>query len=199
MVAIIANEQDKTSIVDVFWQKVRKLEWCFEKYMKQSNQDIEPLEIAERMRKDIYEPWSISNITEDMVLDRWEQINIKINEKAEKYVSLKCGMSLSEVENILNHELVLRAFEKEYDTHIGIGLRFTDTKILDCISFDATFSLTVDGIGIGMDKNEVIKIKGIPDEKTDDDPEMEFWFYNTKNTFYTFVENKIDQIFISLN
>jgi hypothetical protein len=191
----------------MLWQKgivgeVKGFEGFIEEYMKLMKQGIEPLEIAKKMGKmgkEIYEPWNISNIAEDRILDRWEQINIKINEIAEKYVSLKCGMSLSEVENILNQELVLRESENGYylSTYIGIYLSFTKSKILDYISFSAPFSLTVDGIGIGMDKNEVVQIKGIPEEKTDDDPAMEFWFYNTKNTFYTFEENKVDEIYIS--
>jgi len=121
----------------------------------------------------------------------------------EKYLLLKLGMSVSEVEKVLEQKITLERHEHSLDSKgfysddtIGTYLHFTDDKILDLISFLKTFSLAVDGITIGMNMNEVEKIKGLPEKKehSENFPEIEEWFYYSKNTAYLFVDNKVYDI-----
>jgi hypothetical protein len=203
MAVIIAKEQYRASLANMLWQKgiVGKLEGCFEEYMKLSNPRFRPMDIATNLGKEVYELWNISNLAENIILDRWDRINK--NEEMEKYMTLKCGMSISEVETVLNHELVLKELQSSFaqlkyyyyqNEYIGININFTDNKILDHIFFDPPFSLAVDGIKIGMSKNEVEKIKGKPE---DGDPAEDYWFYYSKNIFYEFEENKVYSICLS--
>ena len=128
----------------------------------------------------------------------------RILSEEEKYLSLKLGMNISKVEKVLEQKVILerhtlrpdaKGFYYANDT-IGTYLSFTKDKILDFISFGAPFSIAVDGIAIGMDMNEVEKIKGLPERKEnwENFPEQEEWFYSTKDTFYLFIENKVYDI-----
>ena len=76
------------------------------------------------------------------------------------------------------------------------------TLMLKSISFSSPFSVAVDGIKIGMNMNEVEKIKGLPDKKENSDkfPEMADWFYFSKDIVYYFIDNKVfDIIFHDFN
>jgi len=122
----------------------------------------------------------------------------------EKYLLLKLGMNLSEVEKLLEQKITLERREHKscseyyiyYNFSIGIYLSFTKDKILYSISFNKSFSLPVDGIKIGMNMNDVKKIKGLPEtqESSEKFPEIEEWFYPSNNTAYLFVEFKVYDI-----
>jgi len=121
----------------------------------------------------------------------------------EKYLLLKLGMNVSEVEKVLDQKITLERHEHRLDSKgfysndtIGTYLHFTEDKILNLISFLKTFSLAVDGITLGMNMNEVEKIKGLPEtqESSENFPEIEEWFYPSNNTAYLFVENKVYDI-----
>jgi len=122
----------------------------------------------------------------------------------EKYLLLKLGMNILEVEKVLEEKITLerhiyRSDSKRFcylnDT-MGTYLNFTEEKILKSISFNSPFSVAVDGIKIGMNMNEVEKIKGLPEkiETSDEFPEMVDWFYYSKNIVYYFIDNKVDDI-----
>ena len=124
--------------------------------------------------------------------------------KMEKYLLLKLGMNLAEVEKILGEKLILERCNRKrgsdyflyYNETFDTFLNFSIEKILYSISFHASFSLAVDGIKIGMNMNEVEKIKGLPEtqESSEYYPEMEEWFYPSTNTAYLFIENKVYDI-----
>jgi len=129
---------------------------------------------------------------------------IKIANNMEKYLLLKLGINLSEVEKVLKQTITLerntcspdsKGFNYLNDT-IGTYLSFTEDKILEHISFSYPFSLVVDGIKIGMNMNEVEKIKGIPEKReySENFQEMEEWLYYSKNTAYLFIDKKIYDI-----
>ena len=128
----------------------------------------------------------------------------KILSEEEKYLLLKLGMNISEVEKVLEQKVTLERHTHRPDSKgfcyandiIGTYLSFTKDKILNFISFGAPFSTAVDGITIGMDINEVEKIKGMPGEKDKNEnyPELEEWLYRSKNTSYLFVDNKVYDI-----
>ena len=104
----------------------------------------------------------------------------------EKYLLLKLGMNLSEVEKVLDQKIILERHKHRPDSKgfchlndpIGIYLSFTKDKILKSISFFYPFSIAVDGINIGMNMNEVEKIKGLPEKK-----KIGKIFQNKKNGF----------------
>ena len=106
----------------------------------------------------------------------------------EKYLLLKLGMNVSEVEKVLGQKIILERHRPDskdlfyVDYTIGTYLCFTEDKTLDFISFKNTFSLAVDGIKIGMNMNEVKKIKGLAEkeEPSENFPELEEWFYPSK-------------------
>jgi hypothetical protein len=122
----------------------------------------------------------------------------------EKYLLLKLGMNLSEVEKVLEQKIILERHEHRPELNnsyhlndtVGIYLNFTKDKILDHISFFYPFSIAVDGIKIGMNMNEVEKIKGLPEKKEtwEDYPEQEEWIFYLKNTSYLFIDNKVYDI-----
>jgi len=132
--------------------------------------------------------------------------DMELGNNMEKYLSLKLGMNISEVEKTLDKKLTLEYILKPelkgflyLNNTVGTYLTFTKDKILDHISFDAPFSLAVDGITIGMNMNEVEKLKGLPEIKESDEkyPEYEDWIFYSKNIVYYFIENKVNSI--SLN
>ena len=120
----------------------------------------------------------------------------------EKYLLLKLGMNVSEVEKVLEQKIILQQYRPDingfYFSNYALGtyLSFTYEKKLSFISFKSPFSLAVDGITIGMNMNEVEKIKGLPEtqESSEKHPEIEEWFYPSNNTTYLFVENKVYDI-----
>jgi hypothetical protein len=122
----------------------------------------------------------------------------------QKYLLLKLGMNVSEVEKVLQQKIILERHRSESKLNgfcclngtIGTYLSFTNNKILDHISFHAPFSVAVDGITIGMNMNEVEKIIGLPERKEnwEDYPEQEEWIFYSKNTSYLFIDNKVFDI-----
>ena len=120
----------------------------------------------------------------------------------EKYLLLKLGMNILEVEKVLEQKIILEQQRPDlkgfyFSNYIlGTYLSFTNEKNLSFISFKSPFSLAVDGITIGMNMNEVEKIKRLPEKKNDceDYPEQEEWIFYSKNTAYLFVENKLYDI-----
>jgi hypothetical protein len=129
--------------------------------------------------------------------------DMELGNNMEKYLLLKLGMNVSEVEKVLDKKLTLeyilrpelKGFCYLNDT-IGTYLKFTKDRILSFIAFNAPFYLAVDGITIGMNMNEVEKIKGLPEKKEnfEDYPEMEEWIFCSENTTYLFIENKVHDI-----
>jgi hypothetical protein len=122
----------------------------------------------------------------------------------EKYLLLKLGMNISEVEKVLEQKITLERNTRRPDSKslfyvdytIGTYLLFTEDKILDFIAFNHSFSVAVDGIKIGMNMNEVEKIKGSPEkiDISDKYPEMVEWYYYSKNIVYLFIDNKVYDI-----
>jgi hypothetical protein len=122
----------------------------------------------------------------------------------EKYLLLKLGMNISEVEKVLDQKITLERNTCKPDTKgfhylndtIGTYLSFTEDKILEHISFSYPFSVAVDGIKIGMNMNEVKKIKGLPEkqENYENYSEMVEWHYYSNNTVYLFIDHKVYDI-----
>jgi len=122
----------------------------------------------------------------------------------EKYFLLKLGMNLSEVEKVLDQKITLERYTHSPDSKnlfyvdytIGTYLLFTEDIILESISFRYPFYVAVDGIKIGMNMNEVEKIKGVPEENViyDKYSEMVEWHYYSKNITYLFIDNKVYEI-----
>lgn len=91
----------------------------------------------------------------------------------EKYLLLKLGMNILEVEKVLGQKIILERNEHRPDSKeffclndtIGTYLNFTNDKILSLISFFYPFSVAVDGITIRLNMNEVEKINGLPEKK----------------------------------
>lgn len=122
----------------------------------------------------------------------------------EKYLLLKLGMNILEVEKVLGQKIILERNEHRPDSKeffclndtIGTYLNFTNDKILSLISFFYPFSVAVDGITIRLNMNEVEKINGLPEKKEnwEDYPEQEEWIYCSKNTSYLFIDKKVYDI-----
>ena len=120
----------------------------------------------------------------------------------EKYLLLKLGINVSEVEKVLEQKIILQQYRPDINGFyfsnyiLGTYLSFTNEKKLSFISFKSPFSLAVDGITIGMNMKEVEKIKGLPEKKKNCEgfPEQEEWIFYSKNTAYLFVENKLYDI-----
>jgi len=122
----------------------------------------------------------------------------------EKYLLLKLGMNVSEVEKVLEQKITLERNTHRPDSKslfyvnytIGTYLLFTEDKILKSITFSSPFSVAIDGIKIGMNMNDVEKIKGLPDkiETSDKFPEMVDWLYFSKDIVYYFIDNKVYDI-----
>ena len=129
--------------------------------------------------------------------------DMELGNDMEKYLSLKLGMNISEVEKTLDKKLTLeyilkpelKGFLYLNDT-VGTPLKFTKDRILEHISFNAPFSLAVDEIKIGMNMNEVEILKGLPEIKDSSEnyPEYEDWIFCSKNTAYYFIGNKVNSI-----
>ncbi|MDQ0362420.1 hypothetical protein [Breznakia pachnodae] len=108
--------------------------------------------------------------------------------KEELFLQLKIGMTIAEVENRLNESIELEHYEKsgysyEFIKYVeGVQLFFKGTPLLlDTIRFEAPFSHEVDGVKIGLTKNEVKKIKGTAIRKDPfpyDYPNT-VWYYNS--------------------
>jgi hypothetical protein len=153
--------------------------------------------------------WGPSAVTENTIkisfinLLFYNFYDMELGNNMENYLLLKLGMNISEVEKVLDKKLALefilkpelKGFRFLNDT-VGTYLHFTKDKILDHISFDTPFSLAVDGIKIGMNMNEVEKLKGLPEIKnsSESSPEYEDWIFCSKNTAYYFIENKVNSI-----
>ncbi|WP_062326767.1 hypothetical protein [Treponema endosymbiont of Eucomonympha sp.] len=116
----------------------------------------------------------------------------------EKCLQVKLGMGITEISTLLNKDIVLMPVEHENNKNkscftfsnenLGLRLHFTlDTKKVQAITFEMPFSLAVDGIKIGMKKNEVKKIRGKP-ESTDSLEELgiKYWFYDNGTILYEF-------------
>jgi len=129
--------------------------------------------------------------------------DMELGNNMEKYLLLKLGMDISEVEKILDKKLTLEYILKPdlkgflyLNNTVGTYLKFSKDKILEHISFNAPFSLAVDGIKINMNMNEVEKLKGLPEIKDSNEnyTEYEDWIFCLKNTAYDFIENKVNRI-----
>ena len=126
--------------------------------------------------------------------------DMELGNNMEKYLSLKLGMNISEVEKILDKKLTLeyilkpelKGFRYLNDT-VGTYLYFTKDKILDHISYNAPFSLAVDGIKIGMNINEVEKLKGLPEikDRSENYPEYEIGYFVQKISLMIFIKIKL--------
>jgi len=110
-----------------------------------------------------------------------------------KYLQLKTGMDIMEINEILNKEIVLK--KTRTGTYIysikenGIVLFFDlDGKKLNSISFKEPFNLSVNAVCINMNKSDIIKIKGKPCSSTSI-PEIEFLFYDNHKTCYEIDKN----------
>lgn len=104
----------------------------------------------------------------------------------EKFLHLKTGMHISEVENVLNIKLEIEQIrEKHFKTdqvhfkNYGVWLFFKpETQILDTIRFEDPFSLEIDGVKIGDTKKQVKQLKGKP-PRVDPFPDQDesIWIY----------------------
>ena len=121
-----------------------------------------------------------------------------------KYLQIKLGMEISEVNNILGEEIKLKIKEDGYsyfNKTYGIYLYFEHKdKKLHAIGYNELFNLSIDGFNINMHEKELRKIKGEPNyTKSIPENKVEYLIYEKSSVCYEIdtTNGKIKAITIS--